>query len=423
MSGISRRTFMMGAATTAALAGTFSQRASAEDRVAAAVIGCRNRGHQVATSMLRSGQFDIRTMCDCDTAMLERGVGELKDFELGAGRETDFRRVLDDPGIDAVVIATPDHWHAQMVVMALDAGKHMYLEKPASFNITDGKAMVAAQADHPGQVLQVGTQQRSGTHFHDARDFVQQGGLGKVAFARTWITHTRGVLPIVPDSPPPATLNYDLWQGPAKELPYNDSRVHYNWRFMRDYGTGEMGNWGAHWLDVAAWFLNLGFPHTVSAHGGQFVVKDAKEWPDTQTVLYAYPELTLLWEQRLWTKGRINGRGGGVELAGDKGSMVIDRGGWEFHPSEGESVEHDASELDVSHARNFAEAIRGQAKAAAPISEGHRSAALCHLGNIATVVKRQLNVDVEKEEILDDQEAQALQSREYRVPWSLGKYA
>ena len=413
---LSRRTFLGTAVMATAL--TASRRAAANDQIGFAVIGCRNRGHQDAASFLKTGQFTLRTLCDCDTTMIDRARGELGDEVANAcAIETDFRRVLDDPHVNAVVIATPDHWHAAMTVMALDAGKHVYIEKPASYNIGDGKQMLRAAAAHPDLVVQVGTQQRSGRHFMDAKQFVDEGGLGKVAFARAWIAHTREALAPVPDSPPPAHLDYEMWVGPAPMHPYNENLTHYNWHWVRDWGTGEMGNWGAHWLDVARWLVGLDLPRSVTGHGGQFVTQDVKQWPDTQTVMYDFSEVTLIWEQRLWTEYPINGMRNGVEIGGEKGTLLIDRGGWAFHPRDGERVRHDRSDLERAHAQNFADAIRGDAVPTAPMIEGHKSAILCHLGNIATVLNRQVVFDAASESIIGDTEAAAWEWRDYRSPW------
>ena len=428
MNAISRRSFLKTTAASAVLAaagGRASSRAAANDRINVAIIGCRNRGHQVADTMLETGQFNIATFCDCDDAMIARAMLSRNEFmKIKPKKEKDFRRVLEDNDVDAVVNATPDHWHAMITVMALDAGKHVYLEKPASYNINDGKAMVAAQEKHPDLTVLVGTQQRSGQHFRDAKAFIDSGGLGRIGFCRACCVHEREVLPRIPDSDPPESLDYDMWTGPAAIEPYNEKRVHYNWHFMRNYGTGEMGNWGAHWLDVLAWFMDLGFPKAATALGGR-VVDDIKEWPDTQTALFEYPGLTVLWEHRLWSRfGVGGGMGSGCEFDGDKGSILVSRGGWTFYPREKDAqpVRHDGSELVRAHAENFAAAIRGEAKPSASIFDGHKSATLCHLSNIAAVLNRRIEFDPSKQTIVGDDEASAMMGREYRKPWRLEDY-
>jgi predicted dehydrogenase len=211
-----------------------------------------------------------------------------------------------------------------------------------------------------------------------------------------------------------------MWLGPAPEQTYNENRVHYNWRFIRDFGTGEMGNWGAHWLDVVHWFLDLDFPIAAMGTGGQYVVKDSKEWPDTQTVLYEYPALTVAWELRLWTRFGANQRGSGAEFGGDKGSLIVTRGGWTFYPKEGEAVEHGSSEMEIPHAVNFADAVYGDAQPAASMLEGHKSAAMCHFGNICTDLNRRIAFDPVSQTFGSDTEANAHLGRTPRAPWSLG---
>lgn len=417
MTPVTRRTFLKSTAA-ATIAATAPASASANDRVNVAIIGCRNRGHQNASSFLSTGEFNVVALCDCDTAMVDVALKKLDgQLDRKPALETDFRRVLENSDVDAVAICTPDHWHAVMTLLALDAGKHVYVEKPVSFTIDEGRAMSEAARKRPELTVAVGTQQRSGEHFKDAKAFVAEGGLGKVAFARAWITHTRDSIHELPDSKPPATLDYEMWVGPATMHPHNDSRTHYNWRWVRDWGTGEMGNWGAHWLDVARWLLDLDLPVAATGHGGPYSTKDTKDWPDTQTVLYEYPELTLLWEQRLWTEYTVNSMRSGVELDGEKGTLLIDRSGWVFHPRDGKAVRYSRSELARSHARNFARAIRGDETVAASIEEGHKSAALCHLGNLSTILGRRIEFDGEGQTIVNDAEAASLQHRENRAPW------
>lgn len=411
---------MATSATLAAAAATGGARAAApNDKIRFGVIGCRGQGGGVAGSFLESGQFEVVALCDCDEAMIPNAMRSVeKHTDRKPAFYKDFRKMLEDAQVDAIINATPDHWHALITVLALEAGKHVYVEKPASYNIQDGKAMVAAQQRHPGLVVQVGTQQRSAQHFKDAREFIQSGGLGKVGFCRAWISHEREALARVPDTPPPATLDYEMWLGPAPYHPYNENKVHYNWHWVRDFGTGEMGNWGAHWLDICRWAAGVDLPTGVSGHGGQFVTKDIKEWPDTQTVIYEYPEMTMLWEQRLWTRRGALG-GSGSEFVGDRGSLTINRGGWTFSPREGDPVRHAGSTPVVTHALNFAQAIRGEAPAIAPIDDGHRSAVLCHLGNIAATLNRRVAFDPASQSVVNDPEAAAMESREYRGPWRL----
>lgn len=419
MSKLSRRTFLQTAATATAVGLAAPRAFGANERIRVGVLGCRNRGHQVASNMLGTGQFEIATLCDVDTRMLARGKFELrKKMQNTPKEERDFRKVLEDPDIDAILVASPDHWHACMTILALQAGKHVYCEKPASFCIGEGIDMVAADKAHPNLVTMVGTQQRSGEHFMEARQFIQEGGLGKVGFARAWIVQDREFIKKVPNSAPPEELDYDLWVGPAPWRDYNEELTHYNWHFDRNFGTGEMGNWGAHWLDVARWLCDVGVPDRASGYGGQYVKKDAKTTPDTQTALYHYPEMTLLWEQRIWSKFNVQDKGGAVEIGGGKGSLIINRSGWTFYPMDGEPEQHRGSNLDGAHAENFAASIRGEATPNASMEDGHLSAVLCHLGNVTATLNREVVINPDDLTFVEDDEANALRDRKDRDPWS-----
>lgn len=278
--------------------------------------------------------------------------------------------------------------------------------------------MVRAAKAHPQQAFAVGSQQRSGRHFIEAREFIKSGGLGKVGFARAWITQNRDVLKIVPDSDPPATMDYAMWVGPAPMRPYNENLRHYNWRFAMDYGTGETGNWGAHWIDIVRWFLDLDLPSRVMATGGTHVVRDAKETPDTVTALFEFPSLTVVWEQRIWTESRLNGTSNGAEFQGEMGALLISRDGWSFHPREGEPQVHPESELMQPHAANFADCIRSGAAPAASIEDGHKTATMGHLAHISAAVGRTIQFDGVNGVIVGDAEAAARLRREFREPWN-----
>jgi len=421
MSTISRRTLLKTPAAIAAAAAVVHARAAgSNERIRVGVLGVKNRGWQNAETFYKSGRFEIVTLCDCDRSSFDFAAGKLEKVLPGTPKfEQDFRRVLDDRSIDAIVVATPDHWHALMTCMALEAGKHVFVEKPASFNINDGKAMVAAQQRHPKLVVAMGTQQRSGQHFKDAKAFIDGGGLGKVAFARAWMVGKRVVVKKVPDGDPPAGFDYDLWVGPAPLRPYNREKVHYNWHFMRDYGTNDAGNWGGHYLDTVRWFLNLDLPTAAAGFGGKYAVQDEKEWFDTQTTMFQFPDLTVVWEMRHWNEQGFERKGTGAEFRGDKGTLFIDRGGWTIHADKAEPVTHPGSRLEEPHVENFADCIAGRAKPAADIVEGHKTAVMCHLANITTLLNRSVRFDSASQTIQGDPQAAALQAREYRSGWKI----
>ncbi len=368
MSALSRRSFLK---TTAVASLAVAGRGAAQSRsqkIRVGVLGCRNRGWQLAQAFQTNGRFEVATMCDCDTAMFDLAMKQIgKKLPNPPRFEQDFRKVLDDKSLDAIAVAAPDHWHAAMAVMALNAGKHVYLEKPFSYNIADGKAILAAVKKHPELTLQVGTQHRSCDHIREAGEFVRSGKIGKVGMVRCWFTADRPVIPKVPDTQPPAGFDFDLWVGPAPVRAYNEPKVHYNWHFIRDLGTGDMGNWGAHWLDSARQMLQLDVPTAVSGLGNR-VVNDQKEWPDTASVLYEFPGLHILWELRQWTTHGPNNKFGGVEINGDQGTVIMDRDGWWYHPKgkKAEPVAHKATPMEEPHVENFAACIAGEAKPNAP---------------------------------------------------------
>lgn len=409
------------AAGMVALAGATAatgRKATAGERVRIAVIGVRNQGKTLAAHLAALSDVDLVALCDVDESLRPTATRAAGDGQGKLPRwEPDFRRVLDDQSIDAVVIATPDHWHAPMTIMACQAGKDVYVEKPVSHNVREGQQMVAA-ARRQGRVVQSGLQQRSGSHFQSAVEFVRSGRLGAVHLAKAWTVHRRKPIGHKRDGMPPVGVDYDLWLGPAPLRPFNANRFHYNWHWFWDYGTGELGNWGAHMLDVARWGLGVGLPTRISASGGRFHFDDDQETPDTLLVQYAYPRATIVWEHRLWSTHGVEGRSAAAAFYGEKGTLVVDRGGWKVYDL-AETIASDASEQPIAHLRNFVDCIKSRSRPAAEIETGHVSSALCHLGNIAYRVGREVTFFPETATFAADKEANLLLSRSYRSPWEL----
>jgi predicted dehydrogenase len=426
---VNRRQFLGSSAKKAAVAASMvglagataaaasSAKATASERVRVATIGVRNQGKTLTAHLASLPDVEIVALCDVDESLRPTATSAVADGRPAPRWESDFRRILDDRSIDAVVIATPDHWHAAMTIAACQAGKDVYVEKPVSHNLREGLQMVAA-ARRSGRVVQSGLQQRSGTHFQSAVDFVRSGKLGAVHLAKAWTVHRRKPIGRKRDSTPPDGVDYDLWLGPAPARAFNANRFHYNWHWFWDYGTGELGNWGTHMLDVARWGLGVGLPTRVSATGGRFHFDDDQETPDTLVVQYAYPRATIVWEHRLWSTHGVEGRSAAAAFYGELGTLVVDRGGWKVYDF-AETIASDSSEQPIAHLRNFVDCIKSRSRPAADIETGHLSSALCHLGNIAYRVGREVTFVPETATFPGDRDANLLLSRAYRAGWEL----
>ncbi len=422
---LNRRQFLGSSAKNAAgvaagmvgLAGAVAS-ASPNERISLAVIGVRNQGRSLATTMAGFADVDVKTICDVDQNVLSVASKTLEEAQgFPPHHETDFRRILEDNSIQAVIVATPDHWHALQTILACQAGKDVYVEKPVSHNILEGQQMLAA-ARQSGRVVQAGLQQRSGSHFQSAVAFVRSGKLGQVRLAKAWTVHRRKSIGVKKNARPPAGVDYDLWLGPALQRPFNPNRFHYNWHWFWDYGCGELGNWGVHMLDIARWGLDVELPTRISASGGNFAFNDDQQTPDTHIVNFSYPDRTIVWEHRLWSTRGIEGRSAAAAFYGENGTLIVDRGGWKVYDRK-ESITSETSEQARVHCRNFIDCIKTRQMPAADIKIGHLSSALCHLGNIAYRVGREVIFDPAGMDFGDDDEVNALLGREYRKPWEL----
>jgi predicted dehydrogenase len=383
-----------------------------------AIMGVNSRGKQLLPSFVGFPEVEIAYICDPDRDTLPSAVKIVEDAGKSTPKvEKDFRVALDDPSVTALVCAAPDHWHALATILACQAGKDVYVEKPVSHSLAEGPAMIAAAQRHR-RVVQSGLQQRSGDHFRSAVEFVQSGRLGSVHLAKAWTVHQRKSIGLKKNVPAPAGVDYDLWLGPAPSRPFNPNRFHYNWHWFWEYGTGELGNWGVHLLDVARWGLGVEFPTQVSAIGGKHHFHDDQQTPDTLLVNYAYRGKTITWEHRLWSAHGMEGRSAAVAFCGDRGTLIVDRGGWKVYGQK-ESVAAGPSDLLEPHLRNFVDCVRSRAVPACSIETGHVSSALCHLGNIAYRVERSIHVNPESGTIADDPTAGQFACRNYRAPWTL----
>lgn len=411
MTSIDRRAFL-GAAGAVVLAGgsAWGRPIGANDRIRLGVIGTRGRGAELAGAFAKRADVAVVSLCDVDDASFAPALKAVEKSGSATPRmEKDFRHILDDREVDAVVVASPDHWHALMTVMACQAGKDVYTEKPASHNVVEGRRMVEAARKY-GRVVQMGIQRRSMPHVQDAVAHIKEGGIGAVGMARAWIFKER--LPIGPPAPAPVPsgVDYAMWQGPAPDQPFMTNRFHYNWHWFWNWGTGELGNNGIHGLDVARWGLGVDAPLTVVSTGGNYVYRD-REVPDTQVVTWEFPQACLVWEHRLWDRQPLEGRGFAIAFYGDKGVLTVDEDGWKV---EGGAKAGGKASLGLgAHLANFLDSMRSRGVPNADIEVGHLSTRLCHVGNISQRVGRKLRFDAATESFPNDPEANALLARQY----------
>lgn len=420
MNSMSRRNFL-DTACAGVLAGLTTKLAAAapSERVRHALIGAGVQGKRHAQMFSGFGDCDLVAICDVDPERRNAFAKRLPNPERLAVYE-DYRHILDASDIDAVSIATPDHWHTPLALAALAAGKHVYVEKPCSHNIREAQ-MLAQAAAASGKCVQHGTQGRAGKAFQEAVAFMRDGGLGKVRMAKAINHQHRPPIGREPETDPPEGVNYDLWLGPAPLHPFTKNRWHYNWHWFWDYGCGDIGNDGIHQIDQARWGLGVNLPNAVIAAGGQLYYNDDHETPDTQTVVYEYNDCHLMYEMRLWTDYSLEGHDNGVVFYGDEGKLEFGREGSKAIFKDGKQKVFGAAADILDHGRNFIDCIKANNPGGlyAPIEEGVLSTVLCHLGNVATRVGRKLHLDPITGECKNDAEATTLYAREYRRGYEL----
>lgn len=413
-----RREFILTGAAVSAL-GNAAAANQAEQTVRVGVMGL-NRGQALTFEFAQTANVQVKYLCDVD----ERRAGSVaKQFSARFGSEptvvNDFRRILDDDQVDALVCAAPNHWHAPATIMACKAGKHVYVEKPCSHNPQEGEWMIEAAAKFD-RCVQLGTQRRSSAGTQEAIRRLHEGVIGQVRRARCYYHSLRGPIGTGKVTDPPEGLDYDLWQGPAPRVPYRSNVVHYNWHWFWHWGGGELANNGVHGLDLCRWGLNVHFPiHTVSS-GGRYWYEDDQETPDVQVACFEFEEK----KQISWDALSCNKHG--VEFIcafyGDDGALELDSNGQYrvFDRSDKQVDEGTASSGgQAEHVQNFVDAVRAKDRTLLnqPITEGHKSTLLCHLGNIAYRTGRTVVSDGQNGHIRDDSEQQALWKRAYAPEW------
>ncbi len=427
-----RRFILASAATTAAM----SRLHGANDQVRIGFIGTRGRGQELMREFAkRPLEARIAAICDIDATVRDSAsslAGKVQDPGTPAPRKySDIRALLDDKEIDAVVIATCNHWHALATIWACQAGKDVYVEKPASHNLVEGRRMIQA-AERYGRIVQVGMQARSIAHYRRAIELLHGGAIGKVYMAKGICYKRRKSIGRQPDGPVPDGVNYDIWLGPAPLRPFNANRFHYNWHWFWDYGNGDIGNQGVHEMDIARWGLGKNtLPSKVQCDGSRFVYDDDQETPNTQLATFRYDDCMLVFEVRgLPTQGESslafdhNNFVGNI-FFGSEGTLALDCLGFRIYRGDERKLTDDTkfqeprSWDNQGHIGNFLAAARARnAKLLhAGIEQGHLSAALCHLANTSYRLDRGLRFDPAREEFLNDAEANQYRSRIYRVPY------
>lgn len=422
-----RRDFLQASAVSALTlsAATYNRAADQpNERVRLAVMGVRSRGKDLIRAFHAQPNIEITHIVDPDENLWPDTLKLFAKQSTQPRTETDVRRVLEDASLTALVVAAPDNWHALATVWACQAGKHVYCEKPCSHTLVEGRRMVQAARKHK-RVVQLGTQRRSAADVVSAREYIQSGKLGKVAFARAWIAGSRPNIGKAATKPAPKGVDYSLWLGPAAETPFTENRFHYKWHWFWDLGTGEIGNNGIHFLDVARNVLGLDAPTKITCAGGKYFYDDDQQTPDTQIATFEFPRgqggatgCTVVWEHRVWEKKGPEDQSSGAIFHGDKGTLLFTGNGWEVRNGDGTKIKADADILG-NHIRNFLECIRDDKTPHADIEEGHKSTRLCHLGNIAYRTGRTLYFDAATETFTDDAAANKLLAREYRKGYEL----
>ncbi|MCX6219995.1 MAG: Gfo/Idh/MocA family oxidoreductase [Bacteroidia bacterium] len=421
----SRRSFIKKSAAATALLSVPtiipSKVFGANDRVNAAVLGVNGRGKNHIQGLMEQPNVQITTFVDPDLNVANERA---KDFEAKYGKTVkvvqDMRKAFEDKDIDVVTVATPNHWHTLATIWACQAGKDVYVEKPGSHNIWEGRKMVEA-AHKYNRVVQHGVQLRSSVAINEAIKLLRDGYIGNVYMARGLVFRKRGDIGNKPTEPVPAGLDYDIWTGPAPKRPFTRNIVHYNWHWHWDYGNGDVGNQGIHETDLCMWGLNVGLPNKITAMGGKFLFDDCKETPEVLSSVYHYPDekKIIQFEVRPWYTNSEDGSSVGNIFYGDKGYMVI-KGYDTYETFLGDKKEPGMKgKAGGDHFKNFIEAVRAHdpKMVNAPVESAHLSSALAHLGNIAYRTGRVLTFDPKTEKFVNDPEADKYLSRNYRAPF------
>jgi predicted dehydrogenase len=435
---ITRREFLdslaVGAASLAVgtAAKSYERILGSNDRLNFAVIGLNGRAYaHLAALKANQSAARISHVCDVDSNILKKFAGRTQQ-EMGEAPATDkdFRAILEGKDVDAITIATPDHWHAPMAIAGLQAGKHVYVEKPCSHNPAEGEMLVQAQQKY-GKLVQMGTQQRSSPHTTEIVEKIHTGLIGRPYYAKAWYSNVRKSIGFGKQAPVPQQLDWDLWQGPAPRQAYRDNVHPYNWHWFRIYGTGETLNNGTHEVDVCRWALGVDYPQRVTSSGGRYHFKDDWQFYDTLVTSFEYEDAMLSWEGKSCQGMKFYGRDRGSAIMGTTGTVLVDRDGYEIYDLKGAKTNEfkvggttssadlvGADSMTDAHFANFIAGIRNGEKLNAPISVGNVAVTMLQLSNIAWEINRELHLDTKDGRIQNDPDAMKMWSREYETGWA-----
>ncbi len=435
----SRRNFIKNSSATLAALGlveffpsdlyaNIRNKVGANDKINIGLIGLKNQGFNNVLAFLKIKEVNLLAICDIDDEQINKRKNDL--MKIGLNNllvYKDYRKLLENKDIDAVIIATPDHWHCLQLTDALSAGKHVYCEKPIANSIGEARAMLSATT-HSGKVVQVNQWQRSEKHFKDAVAFVQSGKLGKIVNTKTWIYRATDPLPAVPDSPTPAGVDYAMWLGPAPMRPFNLRRFHYDFRWFWDYAGGLMTDWGVHLIDIVLWGMNATIPNSVSSLGGKRILEnDVRETPDYINVNYDFGHFSNSWEHYMGTGSGQYGRGHGIAFIGVNGTLVVNREGWEVIPEKNKmegvpKILKSDSGMDL-HAINFIDVMKSGKldDLACPIQVGTNVAINAHMGNLSLRAGDRIHWDAKKFKF-DNEAANQLIKPTYHNGYIFPKY-
>ncbi|MDD4729958.1 MAG: Gfo/Idh/MocA family oxidoreductase [Dysgonamonadaceae bacterium] len=426
----------MGSALPSFRAKSYKNIVRANDRIRMAAIGVNARGTALSKGFADEKGCEISHVCDVDSRAIAKCVKAIKDITGNTPKEErDIRKLLESKDFDAVIVATPEHWHAPGALMALKAGKHVYLEKPTAHNPAENEILMQAVPKY-NRVIQTGMQRRSWTNVIKAVEEVKNGTIGEVYFGKAWYVNNRPSIGTGNVTSVPEWLDWDLWQGPAPRVgPYKDNYLHYNWHWLYDWGTGESGNNGVHFIDILRWGMDLSFPTEVSSSGGRYWYKDDWQFPDTQTINFEFGGGKMIsWEGRSCNGRNIEGASVGAAFYGEKGAIVLGGGNTykvydlknnlikdvksDIEFKEGDTM-NPSQQLDSFHFSNFLDGIRKGTPLAADINVGAISSTLALLGNISQRTNSMLKTNPVNGHILKNKEASKLWSRKYAKGWEM----